>query len=130
MFLLIFFLLTGLANADVYVTTNAQGGVYDISNQPDCVVPQGYTRSVLKGKDISDLPISGSPQLYNFNNGAFTLNTSAVQAQQTQQAQAIASQTAATQAKASAIAKLTDAISKVATQDVLTQQELEALLPQ
>ena len=41
----------------------------------------------------------------------------------------ITAQTAQAQDKASAIAKLTDAISKVATQDVLTQQELDSLLP-
>ena len=79
---------------------------------------------------MATLPIVPPYQNYNYVNGAFTLNTAAVQAAQAQQESAIAAQTAAAQAKASAIAKLTDAISKVATNDVLTQQELQALLPQ
>lgn len=130
MFFLIFLLLTGIASADVYVVTNPQNGVYSLSSENDAVVPSGYTVTILKGQTIPNLPITGSPQLYNFSNGAFTLNTIAVQAQQAAQTAAIAQQTAVTQAKASAIAKLTDAISKVATEDVLTSQELEALLPQ
>lgn len=122
-------LLVNIANADVYVVTNPQNGVYSLSEQNDCVTPKGYTTTIIKGQTISNLPITGSPQLYNFSNGAFVLNSTAVQAQQAQQTAVIASQTAQEQAKASAIAKLTDAISKVATQDVLTQSELQALLP-
>ena len=130
MYFLIFLLLfSGIANADVYVTTNQQSNVYDISNAPDAVVPSGYTRTLLKGQLIQNLPIVTPYQQYNFSNGSFTLNTTAVQANQAAQAAAIAAQTATAQAKASAIAKLTDAISKVATQDVLTQQELDSLLP-
>lgn len=126
--ILFLLLMCGIAHADVYVVTNSSNNVYAISNQPDIVVPSGDTQTILKGQIISNLPISGSPQLYNFINGAFVLNASAVQAQQAQQAQDIAAQTATAQAKASAIAKLTDAIYKVATEDVLTQQELSALL--
>lgn len=122
--------LIGLARADVYVITDQNKSVYSISDQNDAVLPKGYTLTVMKGQNINNLPISGNPQLYNFNNGSFTLNSTAVQVEQTVQTQTIAAQTAAAQAKANAIAKLTDAISKVATQDVLTQQELEALLPQ
>ena len=129
MWLFILLLMTGLAQADVYVVTNPQNGVYSISPQNDAVVPSGYTVTVLKGQSVQNLPITGRPQLYNFSNGGFTLNTTAVQAQQSAQEAAIAQQTATANAKASAIAKLTDAISKVATQDVLTQQELDSLLP-
>ena len=128
MWILFLLLLSGIANADVYVTTNQQGNVYDISNVPDAVVPSGYTRTLLKGQLIQNLPIVTPYQQYNFSNGNFTLNTTAVQAQQAAQTAAIAQQTAQANAKASAIAKLTDAISKVATQDVLTQQELDSLL--
>lgn len=129
MWFLFLLLLTGLAQADVYVVTNQSNGVYSLSEQNDCVVPSGYRTTILRGQTISNLPISGSPQLYNFSNGAFTLNATAVTAQQAAQTADIAAQTAAANARASAIAKLTDAISKVATQDVLTQQEMEALLP-
>ena len=129
MWILFLLLMTGLAQADVYVTTNKQGNVYDISNAPDAVVPSGYTRTLLKGKLIQNLPIVTPYQQYNFSNGNFTLNTAAVQAAQAAQQAAIAQQTATANAKASAIAKLTDAISKVATQDVLTQSELDSLLP-
>jgi len=121
--------MCGIANADVYVVTNQQNNVYSLSSQNDAVVPSGYTLTVMSGKNIQDLPIVGSPQLYNFSNGSFTLNTAAVQAQNQAQVDAANIKAQMAQDKASAIAKLTDAINKVATQDVLTQQELEALLP-
>ena len=129
MWILFLLLMTGLAQADVYVTTNSSGNVYDVSNQADAVVPSGYTRTDVKNLTMATLPIVPPYQNYNYINGGFTLNTTAVQAQQAAQTAAIAQQTATANAKASAIAKLTDAISKVATQDVLTQQELDSLLP-
>ncbi len=127
--ILVGILISNIANADVYVLTN-NNSVVGLSEQNDMVVPNGYRVTILKNQTISNLPISGNPQLYNFSNGTFTLNATVVQAQQAAAAQTIAEQTATANAKASGIAKLTDAISKVATQDVLTQQELEALLPQ
>lgn len=129
MWILFLLLMCGIANADVYIVTNSSHNVYAISSQNDIVVPSGDSLAVMRGQDISNLPISGSPQLYNFNNGAFSLNATAVTAQQQGQEAQIAAQAALEQARANAIAKLTDAISKVATQDVLTQQEMEALLP-
>ena len=129
MWILFLLLLTGIANADVYVVTNSSHNVYSISDQNDAVVPGGYTMTIMHNQNINNLPISGSPQLYNFNNGSFTLNSTAVAAQQAAQAAAIAQQTASANAKLSAINKLTDALNKVASQDVLTQQEFAALLP-
>ena len=128
MWILFLLLMTGLAQADVYVTTNAQGNVYDVSNLPDAVVPNGYTRTVIKGQDISTLPILPPYQNYNFSNGNFTLNKSLIQAKQAAEQATVAQQTSQQELQASAIAKLTDAISKVATQDVLTDQETAALL--
>jgi len=130
MWIIFLLLLTGIAQADVYVITDSNGSVYDISNQPDAVVPKGYTLTVMKGQNIQNLPITNSPQLYNFSNGSFTLNKSKVQAQQAIQAESIAQDTAREQAKASALAKLADAIGKVATQDLLTDQEINAVLNQ
>lgn len=127
--LLLLFGISQVCHADVYVVTNAQGNIYDVSNEPDCVIPVGDTRTIIKGQNISNLPISGNPQLYTFNKGGFTLNASAITKQQTAQQQAIAQETSDAQAKASAIAKLTDAISKVNPADVLTNQELNAILP-
>ena len=129
MWILFLILMTGIAQADVYVTTNSQGNIYDISNQPDVVVPSGYTRTDVKNLTMATLPIVPPYNNYNYINGGFTLNATAVQTQQAAQQAAIAQQTAVANAKASAIAKLTDAISRVATQDVLTQQEMSALLP-
>lgn len=131
MYFIIFLLFfCGIANADVYVTTNSSNNVYDISSVPDCIIPSGYTRTLLKGKLIQNLPITTPYQLYNFNNGNFTLNATAVQAQQAAQTAAIAAQTAQAQTATSALAKINDAISKVATQDTLTQNELMALVGQ
>jgi len=117
-----------LAHADVYVVTNPQGGVYSISPQNDAVVPSGYKLTVMKGQNIQNLPITGDPQLYNFNNGGFTINAAAVTAQQNIQIQNTAAQEAAQSAKASALEKLTDAITKVDVNDVLTNSEVNALL--
>lgn len=122
-------LLFVVARADVYVVTNPQGLVYSLSDQNDAVIPSGYKLTVMKGQNISNLPITGNPQLYNFNNGAFTINTAAVTAQQNAQTQAIAAQQARDAAKASALEKLTDAITKVDVNDVLTNSEMQALLP-
>lgn len=133
MWVLILFLLlciSQVVHADVYITTNSQGNIYDISPQQDCVVPAGDTRTDVNNLTMATLPIIQPYQNYNYINGGFSLNSTAVTAQQAAQQAAIAQATADANAKASAIAKLTDAISKVATQDVLTQQELQALLPQ
>lgn len=129
MWFLFLILMCSIANADVYVLTDSTTAVKGLSEQNDMVIPSGYKISILKGQTISNLPISGDSSLYNFNNGSFSLNTSAVQAQQAAQRLSIANQTATQNAQLSAIQKLTDAISKVASQDVLTQQEMRALLP-
>ena len=129
LFIILVCSITHLAIADVYVITDKTNAVYSISDQNDAILPAGDTLTVLKGQNIVNLPISGSPQLYTFNKGGFTLNATAVQAQQDAQKAAIANQKAALQAKESAIAKLTDALSKVNVNDVLTEQEMNALLP-
>lgn len=122
-------LMVVVAKADVYVITNAQNNVYSVSNLPDAVVPAGDTLTVIKGQSVQNLPITGDPTLYNFTKGAFIINATAVQAQQAAQAAIIAQQTATANAQASAIAKLTDALNRVASQDVLTATEMQALLP-
>ncbi len=66
---------------------------------------------------------------YNYVNGNVTLNAAMVLADENAQVTEARKSQAIAIAKANAIAKLTDAISKVATQDVLTSQELNALLP-
>ena len=128
MFFLILLLLTGIAQADVYVMTDQNNNVVALSSQNNAVVPPGDIVTDLPGT-VAQLPITGDPTMYTFSGNTFTINASKIQAQQAQQTAAIAQQTATANAKASAIAKLTDAISKVATQDVLTQQELQSLLP-
>lgn len=128
-FILILVCITSTALADVYVVTNSKGAVYSISNQNDAVIPQGYNLTVMKGQNIRNLPITGNPRLYNFSNGSFTLNPDAVISDQALQAKNIAEQQAKVAAKISAIEKLTDAISKVDVNDVLTNTEMQALLP-
>lgn len=99
-------LMCNIANADVYILTDSNNAVKGFSEQNDMVIPNGYKINILKGLTISNLPINGNPTLYNFSNGSFTLNTTAVQAQQAAQQADIASQTAKSQAKDSAISKL------------------------
>lgn len=121
--------VSSVSNADVYVVTNSSHNVYAISNQNDIVVPSGDTETIMKGQNIENLPITGNPQLYNFSNGGFTVNTAAVTAKQASDTQAADAQQAIEAAKISAIEKLTDAISKVDVNDVLTNSEMQALLP-
>lgn len=123
-------LMTGVAHADVYVVTDKSNRIYSLSEENDAVIPKDYTLTILKGQKISNLPITGDSSLYNFIGGAFTINQPALQAKQTAEQNALAAATAATNAKASALAKLTDAITKVNPADVLTSQEIDALIKQ
>lgn len=127
MWILFFILMTGLANADVYVMTDSNNAVVGLSEQNDMVVPVGNKVSTVKG-NISNLAINGDATMYDFNKGSFSINIAKVQAKQAADVQAVATQTASDSAKASAIAKLTDAISKVEPKDVLTDEEIQALL--
>ena len=127
--ILFLLLMCGIANADVYVLTDQNNAVLGMSEQNDIVVPSGDKTFFIKGQTIANLPITGDPTLYDFINGSFIINKTRVQAAQAAQQAEIAKQTAIAQAKLSAIQKLTDAISKVSTADVLTQQEMSALLP-
>lgn len=126
---LILLSMVPMVYADVYVITDPNGSVYSISDVNDAVIPSGYKLTVMKGKNIKDLPISGDTQLYNFNNGGFNLNNKAFLARQAVQKQMAADADARAQAKLSAIKKLTDAITKVNPSDVLTNEELQAILP-
>lgn len=66
---------------------------------------------------------------YNYVNGNVSLNAAMILDDENTQIDLAKKNKKIADAKSNAIAKLTDAISRVATQDVLTQQELSALLP-
>lgn len=106
MWLLILLLLTGIANADVYVLTDTNNNVIGLSDQNDMVIPKGDKVIILKNQIINNLPITGDPTMYTLNGNSFVLNTDKVKSKQAADAQAIADQTARDNAKASAIAKL------------------------
>lgn len=105
MWILFLLLMCSVSRADVYVITSQDNSIYSISEQDDAVFPNGYLKNIVKG-NISNLPISGSPQLYNFSNGSFTLNKDKVQAKQADKAKAISDQKSEDDARNSAIAKL------------------------
>lgn len=125
--IILFLLLPSVAMADVYVISASDNSVYSLSEQDDALIPKGYTKTIIKG-NIANLPISGDVSMYDFKKGAFVINAAKVKASQDAQGEAIAKQTAIVAARASAITKLTDAITKVEPKDVLTDQELNALL--
>ncbi len=104
-FLILFFMLGGLATADVYVLTDANNSVVGLSEQNDMVVPAGSKVNKVSG-NISNLPINGDVTMYNFNKGSFSLDKGKVQKQQKQQQDDISAQTAKAAIKVSAIGKL------------------------
>lgn len=80
MIFLIFFLMCGLARADVYVITAPDKSVYSLSEQDDAVLPKGYSKNVIKNKGIKDLTVSmGEEKLYDFNGSKFSLDEKKVQ---------------------------------------------------
>ncbi len=105
MWILFLLLFCSVANADVYILTDSNNSVIGLSEQNDMVVPSGYKISVVKG-NIDNLPINGDPTLYNFDKGYFTLDKVKVQTQQSKQQSDIATQTAKSNMKNSAINKL------------------------
>lgn len=62
------------ASADVYVITAQDKSVYSISEADDAVLPVGYTKDVIKGKDIKSLMLSDDTSVYNYNGKKFTLD--------------------------------------------------------
>lgn len=79
MWILFLILLCGPAVADVYVLTAPDKSVVGLSEQNDIVIPSGHAVTVIKNKQISDLPVSmGEEKLYDFNGTKFTLNQNRV----------------------------------------------------
>ena len=98
-------LIPNVAMADVYVVTAPNHSVYSLSEADDAVVPDGYTKNIIKGKTIASLALNPDTSLYDYN-GSFILNSSRVGAKNAA-AEAIAqAQVDAANAKASAMAKL------------------------
>lgn len=108
MFILLFLLLMcSVVKADVYVLTDSNKAVVGLSEQDDMVVPQGYEKSVIPNKKISDLPISmGEEKLYDFVGNKFKLNNKKVQDKNKAEADAVLAAQKFNNDKASAINKL------------------------
>jgi hypothetical protein len=100
------FMLSGLSYADVYVVTAPDKSVYSISEADDAVVPAGYTKDVLKGKDIPSLAIGDDPTLYNFSGKKFTLDDKKVVKKNKEAEDFVMAKESKRKIKASAIAKL------------------------
>lgn len=80
MIFLFLLMMMGVAHADVYVITAPDKSVYSISEADDAVVPSGYKKDIVKNKKIKDLTVSlGEENLYDFNNGTFTVNAKKIQ---------------------------------------------------
>lgn len=106
MWILILFLLCSPAIADVYVVTTPNHSVYSLSEENDAVVPDGYSKDVLKGRTIESLALHPVTSLYDYSNGQFTLNKNRVASKNAADQAAVQTQADLLSAKASAIAKL------------------------
>lgn len=106
-----------IASANVYIITDQSGSVYTASEKDDTVVPQGYTKTVIKGK-LTELDVSRPVTDYKYSGKKFTIDTDKVKAKEADDA---AKQEKA-DAKASAINKL--------KATGLTEAEIQALLGQ
>jgi post-segregation antitoxin (ccd killing protein) len=83
-------MLIGFCNicfADVVVIyNNSDQTILTISNKDDTVIPQGYTKAVLKG-NVSDYGFTDNPTNYKYIGGKFILNLDKINSDyQTQQA--------------------------------------------
>lgn len=78
MWLLFLILMCGIANAEVYVITAPDNSVYSLSEQDDALVPNGYKKSVIKKKNISDLGLSNYETMYDYVGNKFRLNAKKV----------------------------------------------------
>lgn len=68
------FVMSSNCFADVYVITSPDKSVYSVSSQDDAVLPSGYTKDIIKGKDVSSLQLGDDVSLYNYNGKKFTLD--------------------------------------------------------
>lgn len=99
-------LIPTVAMADVYVVTAPDKSVYSLSEQRDCVIPQGYVEDVIQGKGIADLALGDDLSLYNYNGKKFSLDDKKVTKKNKDLQDASLARQARMDAKASAIAKL------------------------
>jgi hypothetical protein len=72
--ILFILLLCTPAFADVYVITAPDKTVVSLSEQDDAVMPEGYSKDIIKNKMIVDLPIDGDVTLYKFNGNKFSID--------------------------------------------------------
>jgi hypothetical protein len=103
---ILFFLFCSIAQADVFVVTAPDKSVYSISEQRDCVIPQGYAEDVIKGKDINSLALGDDLFLYNYNGKKFTLDDKKVAKKNKDLSDAALARETKKATKASAITKL------------------------
>lgn len=109
MYRILFFLVltVNIAQADVYVLTAPDKSVQGLSEQDDMVVPDSYTKSVIKNKNISDLPINlGEEKMYDFDGSKFKLNSIKVEEKNRIERQSILDNKKRSEDRVSAINKL------------------------
>lgn len=100
------FLYIGNSFADVYVITAPDKTIYSLSEQDDAVVPPGYVKDIIKGKDIKSLMLGEDLSLYSYNGKKFTLDDKKVAKKNKDLMDASVSRENKRNAKASAIEKL------------------------
>lgn len=84
--LVIAFLVSiGLSYADVFVITDKSGAIYTVGEKDDTIVPDGYTKVVLKGKMADVVPSSRPIDEYSFDGKNFKVNAKAIKAKEDKQ---------------------------------------------
>lgn len=105
MWILFLILMCSAANADVYVVTAQDKSVYSVSEQNDAIVPNGYKKDIIKGKNIDSLGLNANVALYDYDGGKFTMNAGRVSAKNKEEQDQILLEQDKAAKRASAIAK-------------------------
>lgn len=104
--IIIFLALSNLAFADVYVITDSIGSIYSLSEQDDAVLPVGYSKDIIRGKNISDLALDSDVSIYKYSSGKFSIDTKKVAEKRQKEADIQKAKDDAETAKKSAMDKL------------------------
>lgn len=74
-----------LSYADVIVITDKAGAIYSVSEKDDTIVPDGYTKAVVKGKLSEIVPSTRPIDEYAFDGKKFKVDAKVVKAKEGKQ---------------------------------------------
>lgn len=104
--LFLFLGISSLAYADVYVITDSNGSIYSLSEQDDAVIPDGYSKDVIRGRSIPELALDSDISTYKYLGKKFIIDTKKVAEKRQKEADMAKVKEDAMTARSSAIGKL------------------------